>query len=717
MNIDAAIETYRVESIELLDVMEHALLELEHDAENPECINAVFRTAHTIKGSGGIFGFDAIVSFTHELESVLDRLRNNAIKTDPVLIALLLECADHIRNLLEPVIAGEPLTETQLANDSRLKTGLATYRTDTPTTKTAPTPIPVYSERAAATPDWHISLRFDQAVLQHGLDPISFFNYLNCMGEIRCLVPVLNQAPTLADMDPECCHLGFELSYHTEASRTDIENAFEFVRDDCVLRLVAPASPLSDYVQLLSPSPEEHARSGAFLLRTGTLTPDELELTLNLALGLQTGQAACQTLTESASHEPTVHDPATADKNHKTQEKHFIRIESERLQALIDRVGELVIAASNTYVLAKQAGVLSVVESAANLTRLIEEIRNNALGLQMVQIGSTFQRFERVVHDVSKELGKEIELILTGGDTELDKSVVEQIGDPLMHLVRNAMDHGIEPVEERLALGKTRHGTVSLNAYHDSGSIVLEVSDDGHGLNRDKILAKAIEKGIRPEAANPTDADIYALIFEPGFSTADTVSNLSGRGVGLDVVKRNVEALRGDVHIESEPGYGSRVRIRLPLTLAIIDGFLVRAGTERYVIPMDMLVECLEHTGESKAKSTRQGYLDVRGEVLPVIRLADWFGLQTAQASGRENIAVVRYGQLRAGLIVDELLGEFQTVIKPLGALFSRLGTISGSTILGSGEVALIIDVPGLINHVMNHRERASAHPEVADSR
>ncbi|MGI9211664.1 MAG: chemotaxis protein CheA [Methylococcaceae bacterium] len=714
MNLDAAIETYRVESIELLDVMEHALLELEHDAENPECINAVFRTAHTIKGTGGIFGFDAIVSFTHELESVLDRVRNNTVKTDPVLIALLLECADHIRNLLEPVIAGEPLTETQLANDSRLKTGLTVYQEET---KTAPPPASVQSEHTAATPDWHISLRFDEAVLQHGLDPISFFNYLNRMGEIRCLVPVLDHAPKLADIDPECCHLGFELSYRTEASRTDIENAFEFVRDDCVLHLVAPASPLSDYVQLLASFPEEHASAGTFLLRTGTLTPTELEHVLNLAVTPQAVVSTHQNPSEPASLAPSVHDPATADKNHKTQEKHFIRIDSERLQSLIDRVGELVIAGSNTHLLAKQAGLLSVVESAANLTRLIEEIRNNALGLQMVQIGSTFQRFERVVHDVSKELGKEIELILTGGDTELDKSVVEQISDPLMHLVRNAMDHGIEPVEERLALGKTRHGTVSLNAYHDSGSIVLEVSDNGHGLNRDKILTKAKEKGIRPEAANPTDADVYALIFEPGFSTADTVSNLSGRGVGLDVVKRNVEALRGEVHIESEPGYGSRVRIRLPLTLAIIDGFLVRVGAERYVIPMDMLVECLEHTGQSKARCARQGYLDVRGEVLPVIRLADWFGLQTAQASGRENIAVVRYGQLRAGLIVDELLGEFQTVIKPLGALFSRLGTISGSTILGSGEVALIIDVPGLISHVMNHRERASAHPEVADSR
>jgi two-component system chemotaxis sensor kinase CheA len=371
------------------------------------------------------------------------------------------------------------------------------------------------------------------------------------------------------------------------------------------------------------------------------------------------------------------------------------------LQLLINLVGELVIAGANTHLLARQARVAPVVESAANLIRLIEEVRNIALGLQMVQIGSTFQRFQRVVHDVSHELGKEIELHISGGDTELDKSVVEQIGDPLMHLVRNAMDHGIEPVAERLALGKSRHGTVSLNACHDSGSIVLEVSDDGHGLNRDKILARAVEKGIRPAEAVLSDADIYALIFEPGFSTADQISSLSGRGVGLDVVKRNVEALRGEIQVESEPGHGTLVRIRLPLTLAIIDGFLVRVGDERYVIPMDMLVECLEYDGHTRQQSTRQGYLDVRGEVLPVIRLADLFSVRSTRTERRENIAVVRYGHQRAGLIVDELLGEFQTVIKPLGALFSRLATLSGSTILGSGEVALILDIPGLIHHVM----------------
>ncbi len=696
MNLDAAVETYRVESLELLDVMEQSLIALEHDTANPELINAIFRTAHTIKGTGGVFGFDPIVGFTHQVESLLDRIRQDQLSADSGLIGLLLDCADHIRNLLEPVIAGHPLSGALTGTGQTLQAALARY---------IKAPIAATATRSgddhaagADTPAWHLSLRFDPAILQRGLDPVSLFNYLNGMGTIVRLVPLLDQAPPLAALDPERCFLGFELSYRTDAPREAIESAFEFFREDGTLQLVAPGSPLSDYARLLQTLAESTGQAGELLLRTGTLTPAELERILTredtpVAAAIPPPPAVTQTRAAAGQAAPSP--------GHKAADRHFIRIDSDRLQLLINLVGELVIAGANTHLLARQARAAPVVESAANLIRLIEEVRNIALGLQMVQIGSTFQRFQRVVHDVSRELGKEIELHISGGDTELDKSVVEQIGDPLMHLVRNAMDHGIEPVAERLALGKSRHGTVSLNACHDSGSIVLEVSDDGYGLNRDKILARAVEKGIRPAEAVLSNADIYALIFEPGFSTADQISSLSGRGVGLDVVKRNVEALRGEIQVESEPGHGTLIRIRLPLTLAIIDGFLVRVGNERYVIPMDMLVECLEYDGQTRQQSTRQGYLDVRGEVLPVIRLADLFSVRSTRTERRENIAVVRYGHQRAGLIVDELLGEFQTVIKPLGALFSRLATLSGSTILGSGEVALILDIPGLIHHVM----------------
>jgi two-component system, chemotaxis family, sensor kinase CheA len=374
-----------------------------------------------------------------------------------------------------------------------------------------------------------------------------------------------------------------------------------------------------------------------------------------------------------------------------------IRVDADRLDQLIDLVGELVIASAGTQLTATRGKQVEVMESAATLTRLVEDIRGRALALRMVPIGETFQKFQRVVRDVGRELGKEIELVIKGGETELDKSVVEKIGDPLMHLVRNALDHGIKTPEYRLARGKPARGTLTLSAYHDSGSIVIDVSDDGAGLPREKILAKARERGLVPENVTPSDYDIDQLIFEPGFSTADQVSNISGRGVGMDVVKRNVEALRGTVRILTTPGKGTTVRVTLPLTLAIIDGFLITVNGDHYVIPLDMLIECIELTPPRREAASARGYIDLRGKVLPCVWLRDVFGLE-GRGAARENVVVVQFGGLRAGLVVDELHGEVQSVIKPLGAMFKSLSGIVGASILGTGNVALIVDVPALVN-------------------
>jgi two-component system chemotaxis sensor kinase CheA len=313
-----------------------------------------------------------------------------------------------------------------------------------------------------------------------------------------------------------------------------------------------------------------------------------------------------------------------------------------------------------------------------------------------------------VVHDVSKELGKEIALHISGAETELDKTVVEKIGDPLTHLVRNAIDHGIEPSELRVARGKPAKGTLQLNAYHDSGSIVIEVADDGGGLCRDKILKKAIERGLVNEGDNLSDKEILNLIFEPGFSTADQISNLSGRGVGMDVVRRNIVALRGSVDLDSEEGKGTIIRIRLPLTLAIIDGFLVKVGNASFVIPLDLVVECIELSQEDRRAASERNYISLRGQVLPYLNLREIFDVDGDRAR-RENLVVVQYGGCRVGLVVDVLLGEIQTVIKPLGRMFSQVNGIGGSTILGNGTVALILDVPALARQVSAEAERAMA--------
>ena len=397
----------------------------------------------------------------------------------------------------------------------------------------------------------------------------------------------------------------------------------------------------------------------------------------------------------------------------RAEDTRFIRVPADKLDGLIDLIGELVIAGSSAQLIARQERCGRFGEAAQRICQLIEGARDGSLRLRMVQIGQTFARFQRLVRDTAKALGKDIGLTITGGDTELDKSMVELLSDPLTHLLRNSVDHGIETPAERTGVGKPSQGRLGLNAYHDSGSIVIEVSDDGRGLSRARILASAIERGIVGPDDKLGDEEIQQLIFEPGFSTACAVTELSGRGVGMDVVKRNIQALRGTIRLVSTEGRGTTVQIRLPLTLAIIDGFLVAVGNTHYVIPLDMVVECLERPElPSGGEHAGTGYIDLRGEVLPFLDVRRLFAMAEARTAGaRQSLVVVRYGSGKVGLLVDRLLGEHQTVIKPLGKLFAGLEGIAGSTILASGEVALILDVPGLVGRATRRHGAAQPRP------
>ncbi len=724
-----ALDTFIVESRELLQQMEEALLGLEQAEEVAEAIDAIFRTVHTIKGSAGLFGLTHIVEFTHVVESVLDALRDGRIEVSAELIATLLPCHDHIGLLIEAVAAGGDADEgPQLAAGTALLARLqplvsgviqAVTPAEQGTTRIDTSGGPLRSG------NWHLSLRFAEECLRNGMDPFSFIRYLATLGDIIHLTTLTDRLPSVTAIDPECCYLGFEIDFHSGASKEEIESVFEFVLDGSTVRILPPDSQVSDYIELIRSLPEEEARLGEILVKSGILTQRELDEGLRLQQQSSAAGTPHQPIGAILVEQQMVQQPVVEAvlerqqqiKEKKAREAQSIRVDAERLDRLIDLVGELVIAGAGANLRASVVADAALNEATAEVMRLVEAVRDSALQLRMVPIGTTFSRFQRVVRDVSSELGKEIELVIRGADTELDRSVVEKIGDPLTHLVRNAMDHGIESTERRLAAGKPARGRLMLNACHDAGSVVIEVGDDGGGLNRDRILAKAIDRGIVAPNANLSDHDIHQLIFAAGFSTADQVSNLSGRGVGMDVVKRNIEALRGTVELESVPGEGTTVRIRLPLTLAIIDGFLVGVGDAAYVVPLGMVLECVELAEADRQALTHRRYVNLRGEVLPFVRLRDHFEIG-GNPGRRENIVVVQYGGQKAGVVVDRLMGEFQTVIKPLGKIFSRLKGISGSTILGSGDVALILDVPALIQQaVVREAGITGASPDDAPHR
>ena len=670
INLDQALQTFIVEAHELLQAMEQSLLQLESEPGDQDAIGAIFRAAHTIKGSAGLFGLAPIVGFTHIVEDVLDRLRDGSVAVDAALIALLLKCGDHMLELIDVVASrGEVPTPAALERGETLREALSDYQ-PLRTATAHVIPAAVHDDTGAEVL-WHIALRFGVDVFRNGMDPLSFLRYLDTLGQMVQVTTLTDSIPALEHWDPESCYLGFEIDLRSTASHATLNEVFDFVRDDCDVHISA-----------VDETPESSVALGSDLI----------------------AQAEPGPAPASPQRQP-------ANSEAKTRDGSYVRVNADKLDELINLVGELVIASAGASLLARSCNNDPLQEATSTVSGLVEEILDGALHLRMIPIGDTFNRFRRVVRDVSQELGKDIELIISGAETELDKTVVEKIGDPLMHLLRNAMDHGIESADARRSAGKSSKGHLSLNAYHDSGSIVIEIADDGAGLNRDRILEKAEERGLVASGAVLTDQEVYNLIFEAGFSTAEAVTNLSGRGVGMDVVKRNITLLRGTVDLDSRPGQGTMVRIRLPLTLAIINGFLVGIDQSTYVIPLDMVQECIELDERQRQSSRDQGYLDLRGEVLPLVDLRDHFSHE-GPAARRQNVVVVRYAEHKAGLVVDDLHGEFQTVIKPLGKLFGALRGISGSTILGSGAVALILDVPALLNQIVQLEARTAQAPQ-----
>lgn len=712
MNLDGALQTFFAEAEDLLNSMEAALLRLDDGNQDMETINEIFRAAHTIKGSAGLFGLDDIVSFTHTVENVLDRARDEKITIGGDLLSILLPCRDHIATLVEHAMHGAENDAECLAQGQALLESLQPWLEASSQPAAAPvrakTQNLVRSENITDHEAWHISVRLGPDLLRNGMDPLSILRFLGTLGEITHITTLTDHLPEFAEFDPEQLYLGFEITLVSGATQQQIEDAFMFVREDSQISIIPPRSNIQAYIDLIKSLPESTQRLGEILVKSHAITYQELEAALATQKQQAKGEGAVGMLGDILIDEQSVAPEivsAALDKQKKIAEKkasaenRFIRVDADRLDNLINLIGELVINRQRIDLLASKLGNTTLIEAVTSMGNFTEAIRDAALTLRMVPIGDTFQKFKRVVRDTAKSIGKEIDLEIEGAETELDRSMVEKLNDPLMHIVRNAMDHGIEPVAVRESRGKASAGTIKLTARHDAGNIVIGIHDDGGGLDVDKIRKKAIANGILEESVHLSRQEIYQLIFHPGLSTADQVTNLSGRGVGMDVVKRNIEELQGGIEIDSELTVGTSFSIRLPLTLAIIDGFHVAAGHIDFIVPQNTILECVDLDSLVHVKG--QHCVNLRGEQVPYIRLREIFALQSAEQT-REKIVVVQFGDKRAGIVVDELHGEIQTVVKPMGPIFQALKGIGGSSLLGTGAVALILDIQQLIGFAIN---------------
>jgi two-component system, chemotaxis family, sensor kinase CheA len=711
MNIDSALQIFFAEAEELLVSMESALLRMDEGENTPDIINEIFRAAHTIKGSAGLFGLDDIVAFTHKVENVLDYARDGKIAISSDLLSVLLPCRDHIASLVECAMRESEPDQKSKADGEALINSLAPWLgiQQKPVITTIPaTSVSMEKSIAGERDLWHISVRLGPDLLRNGMDPVSIIRFLGTMGTVTHIATLTDHIPAAPDFDPEQLYLGFEITLESAASQGDIENAFMFVRDDSDIQIIPPRSNISAYIDLIKSLPENTQRLGEILVKSHVISFSDLEQ----ALASQKAQAVANVqiplLGEILISEQDVALElvnAALDKQKKIQERktspenRFIRVDAERLDKLINLIGELVINRQRVDLLASKLGNTPLIEAVTSMGNFTEQIRDAALTLRMVPMSETFQKFKRVVRDTAKELGKEIELDIEGAETELDRSMVEKLNDPLMHIVRNAMDHGIEPVAVRQSRNKSSAGVISLKARHDAGNIVLDISDDGGGLDLERIRKKAVANGVIEEGVHLSRHELYQLIFHPGLSTAEHVTNLSGRGVGMDVVKRNITELQGSIEIDSEIGVGTQFTIRLPLTLAIIDGFHVAAGNIDFIVPQNTILECVDLGSLNHVQG--QSCVNLRGDQIPYIRLKELFSLKSSEES-REKLVVVQFGDKRAGIVVDVLHGEIQTVVKPMGPIFQALKGIGGSSLLGTGAVALILDVQQLIGFAIN---------------
>ncbi len=691
-------QAFKEEAYELLAELETSLLELEENPGDLELIGRVFRAMHTIKGSGAMFGFDDIAAFTHEVETVFDMVRNGKLAVTKELVNLTLAARDQITAMLDASGAGGVV-------DASVSTGIISglrdlAPQDKPAADTETAPV---RTSAAAEPrglksvgvTYRIRFRPVRDILANGTNPLGLLNELRDLGQCNIIAQMCD-IPLLSEMNPEGCYVYWDVILTSDRGMDAIRDVFIFVEDDCELRIDIIDDGSNQWGE------GGYKKLGEILVERGDLVPEEMRRIL------ATQKRLGEMLVEKGLVSPDSVRTALVEQKHVNevrQERQVqevaasIRVPAEKLDILVNLVGELVTIQARLTQTATGRHDAELESIAEEVERLTGELRDNALNIRMLPIGTTFSKFKRLVHDLSNELGKQIEMTTAGAETELDKTVIEKLNDPLVHLIRNSIDHGVESPEVREAAGKPRLGTVHLAAIHSGDSVLITITDDGAGLDKDVIRAKAIEKGLISATAELSEKDIFAQIFAPGFSTAKRVTSVSGRGVGMDVVKRAIDALRGRIEVSSRRGEGTTISIRIPLTLAIIESLLVKIGDDRFLIPLSLVHECVELTRADVAHAHGRNLAVVRGQMVPYIPLRERFS-SVGDTPDIEQIVITQVDGVRVGVVVDHVIGEHQTVIKSLGKMYRDVNGVSGATILGDGAVALILDIPHLLHEV-----------------
>ncbi len=676
-------ETFRVEAAELLEQVEQGLLDLMNSLNDKDLIDAVFRGLHTLKGSGAMFGFDDLAAFTHHCETAFDRVRKGEVPATIELVSAVLAARDHMRSLVEEEVTQTHLDRGEIlladlhhaVNEAEGGTGgipEAVAKTDT----TIDTPASVPAQ--ASGKGWKLSFSLPTNAMSNGTNPLALLAELRELGDAT-VVADTSLVPPLEGLVPTDLHVTWHVTVATDQPKSAIEDVFIFVMDDMQLT----AEPLED------------GNVGDNAAVT-TIAEQEVEAETVPSVSLESPAAAAPApATKPATAARPAQDQAPLS-DPKAKSAESVRVPAERLDELMDRVGELVIAQSRLSQLAASTADLQLRSVSEEIERLSGELRDTMMVLRMVPVGTLFARFRRLVHDLARETGKAIELITDGESTEVDKTVIERLADPMVHLVRNSIDHGLELPADRDKAGKPASGQVRLAARQAGGEVIITITDDGRGIDRERVRAKAEASGLIEPGQQISDHELLQFIFHPGFSTAQKVTNLSGRGVGMDVVKRTIESLRGTIDLTSTAGKGSQISLRIPLTVAIIDGLLVRVGNGRYVIPLAAVEECLELSLEDDLRSRGRSFISLRDKLVPFLRLREQFDTGT-KPDPHQKIVVVSTGSERVGLVVDQIIGDHQTVIKSMSKLHSNVATFSGATILGDGTVALILDVAHLV--------------------